>query len=119
MYEEGWARGGFSFIGGTFDDIMTNQQANDTAAEFVRSKIREIVKDPETCQKLLPFDHPFGSKRSLIDTNYFETYNRDNVHLVDLRRTLNTRQITPCGNTNVRAGHPDSTSSSSPLASMA
>ena len=96
IYEEGWARGGFSFIGGTFDDIMTNQQANDTAAEFVRSKIREIVEDPETCRKLLPFDHPFGSKRSLIDTNYFQTYNRKNVHLVDLRRTP-IHEITPSG----------------------
>ena len=96
VYEEGWARGGFSFIGGTFDDLMTNKQANDTAAKFVRSKIREIVKDPETCQKLMPLDHPFGSKRSLIDTNYFDTYNRKNVHLVDLRRT-SIRAITPTG----------------------
>ena len=56
-------------------------------AEFIRSKIRETVKDPETSQKLLPLDHPYGSKRALMDTNYFETYNRENVNLVDLRQT--------------------------------
>ena len=79
--------GGNDFIYGSFEDIMIDKEANDTASEFIRSKIREMVKDPETCQKLLPLDHPFGSKRALIDTNYFETYNRENVDLVDLRQT--------------------------------
>ena len=66
---------------------MTNKAANDTAADFIRAKIRETVNDPDTCRKLLPHDHPFGAKRALLDTSYFETYNRNNVHLVDLRRT--------------------------------
>ena len=56
--------------------------ANDTVSEFIRSKIREMVKDPETVEKLLPTDHPFGSKRTLIDTDYFDTYNRENVVVV-------------------------------------
>ena len=76
LYEEQWVKGGFDFIGGSFADLMTNKAANDTAADFIRAKIRETVNDPETCRKLLPHDHPFGAKRALLDTNYFETYNR-------------------------------------------
>ena len=95
-FEALWAKGGFSFLGGSFKDILTDRRANDTAAEFVRSKIREIVKDPETVEKLLPTDHPLGSKRNLIDTNYFETYNRENVELVDIRHSP-IQEITPRG----------------------
>ena len=68
----------------------------DTASEFIRQKIREIVNDPETAEKLLPRDHPFSSKRALIDTNYFDTYNRDNVDLVDIRH-FPIEEITPTG----------------------
>ena len=95
-YEAGWAEGGFRFLFGSFKDITTDRRANDTAAEFIRSKIREIVKDPETVEKLLPTDHPFASKRALIDTNYFDTYNRENVELVDIRHSP-IQEITPKG----------------------
>lgn len=95
-YEDLWAKGGTTFLYGTFNDIRTDRRANDTAAEFIRSKIREIVKDPEKREKLLPVDHPFGSKRTLIDTNYFETYNREDVELVDIRHSP-IREITPKG----------------------
>ena len=95
-YEAHWAKGGFGFIHGTFADIRTDIRANDTVAEFIRSKIREIVNDPETVEKLLPTDHPYGSKRALIDTNYFETYNRENVELVDIRHSP-IQEITPKG----------------------
>ena len=54
-------------------------------ADFIHEKIRAIVDDPETAEKLLPKDHPFATKRPPIDTNYFETYNRDNVRLQDIR----------------------------------
>ena len=84
IFEEGWQNGGFKFVFGSFSDLRTNLDANETAAEFIRDKIRETVTDPEVAEKLVPTDHPFGSKRTLIDTNYFETYNRDNVTLVDL-----------------------------------
>ncbi len=96
IYEEQWEKGGYEFSGGSFADLMTNRAANDTAADFIRNKIRQIVKDPETCRKLLPHDHPFGAKRGLLDTGYYATYNRDNVHLVDLRRTP-IHRITPNG----------------------
>ena len=95
-YEDLWAKGGTTFLYGTFNDIRTDRRANDTAAEFIRSKIRETVNDPETTEKLLPVDHPFGSKRTLIDTNYFETYNRENVELVDIRHSP-IEEITPKG----------------------
>ena len=96
FFEAGWAQGGNRFLGGSFKDISTDRRANDTMAEFVRSKIREIVKDPETAEKLMPTDHPFGSKRALIDTNYFDTYNRENVELVDIRHSP-IQEITPKG----------------------
>jgi cation diffusion facilitator CzcD-associated flavoprotein CzcO len=95
-FEAGWAEGGFKFLYGSFKDIVTDLRANATASEFIRSKIREIVKDPETAEKLLPTDHPFTSKRALIDTNYFETYNRANVTLVDIRHSP-IQEITPTG----------------------
>lgn len=96
IFEQGWAEGGFRFSGGSFNDLGLDKRANDTAAEFIRSKIRETVEDPETAEKLVPRDHPFGSKRTLIDTNYFETYNRDNVELVDIRHAP-IEEITPTG----------------------
>ena len=96
IYEKAWSVGGNDFVYGSFGDVMTNKDANDTAADFIRSKIRETVKDPDTVKKLLPLDHPYGSKRALMDTNYFETYNRENVYLVDLRRTP-IQEITPKG----------------------
>ena len=96
VYEAGWAQGGHNFLWGSFKDISTDRRANDTAAEFIRAKIRAIVKDPETAEKLLPTDHPLGSKRALIDTDYFETYNRDNVELVDIRHSP-IQEITPSG----------------------
>ena len=95
-YEAGWAEGGIRFLAGSFKDIATDRRANDTMAEFIRKKIREMVKDPETVEKLLPTDHPFGAKRALIDTDYFDTYNRDNVDLIDIRHSP-IQEITPNG----------------------
>jgi cation diffusion facilitator CzcD-associated flavoprotein CzcO len=95
-YEALWKKGGFNFLFGAYADIATDRRANDTAAEFIRGKIREIVDDPETAEKLVPRDHPFASKRALIDTNYFDTYNRDNVDLVDIRH-FPIEEITPTG----------------------
>src|SRR4051812_9210309 len=96
-YERLWAEeGGFKFIYGSYFDLLFNKDANDTAAEFIRAKIREIVKDPVVAEKLLPKDYPYGTKRPPIDTDYFETFNRPNVTLVDLRETPTT-EIVPNG----------------------
>jgi cation diffusion facilitator CzcD-associated flavoprotein CzcO len=95
LYEAAWETGGLRFRA-AFRDLLIDKAANDTAAEFIRAKIREIVKDPATAAKLSDFDHPYASKRPPIDTDYFETFNRDNVELVDLRASP-IEQITPRG----------------------
>jgi cyclohexanone monooxygenase len=95
IYEERWATGGTTFMA-AFNDLIFSQEANDTASNFVRGKIREIVKDPATAELLAPKNHPIGTKRICVDTRYFETYNRPNVHLVDVR-SAPIEEITPAG----------------------
>ena len=85
QYEDRWAQGGFTFLG-AFGDLLLDQKANDTAAEFVRNKIRETVHDPAVAEKLMPYS-VLGCKRLCIDTDYYETYNRSNVTLVDISET--------------------------------
>jgi len=83
-YENAWAKGGAAFLG-TYGDLLVDDGANKTARDFVHRKIREIVKDPKTADALLPDDHPLGTKRICVDTDYYATYNRPNVTLVNLR----------------------------------
>jgi cyclohexanone monooxygenase len=83
-YEERWQRGGLTFMS-VYNDLAMSRAANDTAAEFVRGKIAEIVADPEAAALLQPRSHPIGTKRICIDTDYFATFNRDNVTLVDIK----------------------------------
>jgi cyclohexanone monooxygenase len=83
-YEARWQRGGLTFMS-AYNNLALDQAANDTAANFVREKIAETVKDPETAKLLQPDSHPIGSKRICIDTDYFATFNRPNVTLVDIR----------------------------------
>jgi cation diffusion facilitator CzcD-associated flavoprotein CzcO len=85
IYEKAWDRGGLRFRA-SFKDILTDTKANDTASEFLRKKIHSIVKDPDVAERLTPRDHGFATKRPPIDTNYFETFNRENVVLVDLKK---------------------------------
>ncbi|GGO08009.1 cyclohexanone monooxygenase [Microbispora rosea subsp. aerata] len=95
VFEENWQKGnGFRFMFGTFSDIATNPEANQAAAEFIRSKIREIVKDPETARKLTPTD--FYAKRPICNPDYYETFNRDNVTLVSIKETP-IKELTPKG----------------------
>ena len=96
IYEQLWQDGGFKFLWGSFNDLLIDKEANDTAADFIRSKIRETVENPEVAEMLLPTDHPYGTKRPPIDTDYFETFNRDNVKLVDLRKSPIV-EVTPRG----------------------
>ncbi len=85
LFDSLWEYGGFKFLLSSYSDLILDKEANETAAEFVRGKIREIVKDPATAAKLSPYTHPIGTKRPPIDTDYYETFNRDNVTLVDIR----------------------------------
>ncbi|WP_027584287.1 NAD(P)/FAD-dependent oxidoreductase [Bradyrhizobium sp. Ai1a-2] len=83
-YEARWQRGGLTFMS-AYNNLALDQAANDTAANFVREKIAETVKDPETANLLQPNSHPIGSKRICVDTDYFATFNRPNVTLVDIK----------------------------------
>jgi cyclohexanone monooxygenase len=82
-YETRWRQGGLA-MGGAFADLLVVPEANDTAVGFAHNKIREKVDDPDLAERLLPTGYPLGSKRICLDTNYFETYNRKNVTLVDV-----------------------------------
>jgi len=84
-YERRWEQGGLPFLG-AYTDLLIDKTANDTAAEFLREKLSEIVEDPETARRLMP-DQVVGCKRLCVDTGYWATFNRPNVHLVDLRET--------------------------------
>jgi cation diffusion facilitator CzcD-associated flavoprotein CzcO len=94
-YEELWGKGGFALLA-AFADLLTSQEANDTAAEFVRAKIRATVHDPDVADALAPRAYPIGTKRLCVDTGYYETFNRGDVTLVDLRRSP-MEEITPRG----------------------
>ena len=84
-YESKWGTGGnISFLY-AYNDLLVNRDSNETASEFVREKIRSIVRDPKVAERLLPNDHPIGTKRLCLDNGYFETYNRPNVTLVDVK----------------------------------
>ncbi|UGT55222.1 flavin-containing monooxygenase [Nocardia asteroides] len=84
-YEAAYERSGFQGVGGEFADLLFDVEANRTASEFIHDKIREIVRDPATAERLVPKYHPLGAKRSVFGTGYYETYNRPNVSLVSLR----------------------------------
>jgi cyclohexanone monooxygenase len=94
-YEARWNYGGLGMMG-SFADLLYNKQANDTAAEFLRAKIRGIVHDPALAEKLVPRDFPVATKRLCVDTGYYATFNRDNVTLVELRKTP-IEEVTPTG----------------------
>lgn len=94
-YERAW-RLGSSGIQGLFNDVLVDPNANATLSEFVRAQIRRIVKDPDLAERLSPHDHPCGAKRMCLDSDYYETFNRENVKLVDVRTTPIER-ITPGG----------------------
>jgi cyclohexanone monooxygenase len=85
IYKQKWGTGGnISFLY-AYHDLLVNEESNETASEFVRNKIRDIVRDPKVAALLLPNDHPIGTKRLCLDNGYFETFNRENVTLVDVR----------------------------------
>jgi len=84
QFEARWREGGFNFQY-AFADLMESAEANELAAEFVRKKIRATVRDPRVAELLCPKGHPLGTKRLCVDTNYYETFNRDNVSLVDIK----------------------------------
>jgi len=86
-FTDGWESGILPGMLFQFADLQVEQASNDEISEYIRDRIRATVNDEQTAQDLLPTDYPYGTKRPCIDTNYYETFNRDNVSLVNLRRT--------------------------------
>jgi cation diffusion facilitator CzcD-associated flavoprotein CzcO len=96
---------GFAIWLQNFREIFTDEEANAEFSEYIAERIRQRVDDPEVAEKLIPHDHGFGVQRVPMETHYFEAYNRDNVHLVDISENPITR-ITPTG-IETTAGHYD------------
>ena len=95
IFEKAWQDGnGFRFMFWTFGDITVNEEANKVAADFIKRKICETVKDPEKARKLCPTE--FYARRPLCDTGYYEQFNRDNVDVIDIK-TNPIVEFTPDG----------------------
>lgn len=100
IFEGKWNEGGFHFANECFNDLATNHEASELASEFIRSKIREIVKDPATAELLCPKNYSFNGKRVPTGHGYYDAFNLEHVHLVDTASTPITA-VTPNG---VRVG---------------
>ena len=100
-FDRMWDKGGFAFWLGNYQDMLSNQEANELCAEYLKRKIRSTVKDPAVAERLIPKGYAYGTKRQPLDTNYFETFNKDNVLLVDAKTDGAIEEITEKG---IRAG---------------
>lgn len=94
-YTARWKKGGTGFLG-AFSDLRIRRESNETAAEFVRARIRETLRDPAVAEALMPRTYPLGTRRLCVDTHYYETFNRDNVTLVDVKKSP-IEELTPRG----------------------
>jgi cyclohexanone monooxygenase len=100
-FDKMWDTGGFAFWLANYQDMFFSKEANDVIADYLRRKIRSTVNDPAIAEKLTPKTYPYGTKRQPLDTNYFETFNKKNVVLVDASADGPIEEITPKG---IRAG---------------
>ena len=100
-FDRMWDAGGFAFWLGNYQDMFFNQEANDLCADYIKRKIRMTVKDPAVAERLIPKGYAYGTKRQPLDTNYYETFNKDNVLLVDASTDGPIEEVTPKG---IRAG---------------
>ncbi len=100
-FDRMWNDGGFAFWLGNYQDMFFNQESNDLCADYIKRKIRKTVKDPVLAEKLIPKGYAYGTKRQPLDTNYYETFNKDNVLLIDASSDGPIEEITEKG---VRAG---------------
>ena len=87
FWDELYETPGFAILAGNFAEVYSDQAANDELSAYIAKRIRQRVQDPAIAEQLIPKDHGFGMQRLPLETNYFEAYNRDNVHLVDLLET--------------------------------
>jgi cation diffusion facilitator CzcD-associated flavoprotein CzcO len=100
-FDRMWDAGGFAFWLANYQDMFFSEEANDLCADYIRRKIRSTVKDPAVAERLIPKGHPYGTKRQPLDTNYYETFNKQNVLLVDAKTDGGIEEITEKG---IRAG---------------
>ena len=100
-FDRMWDEGGFAFWLANYQDMFFSQEANELCADYIRRKIRATVSDPVVAEKLMPHGHSYGTKRQPLDTNYYETFNKHNVLLVDARTDGAIEEITSKG---IRAG---------------
>jgi cyclohexanone monooxygenase len=103
-FDRMWDTGGFAFWLANYQDMFFSKEANDHIADYLKRKIRSTVNDPVVAEKLTPKTYPYGTKRQPLDTNYFETFNKKNVLLVDANTDGPIEEITPNG---IRAGGKD------------
>ena len=96
IFEDLYNESGYGIWLSSFRDLLLSRESNQFLANFVAKKIRERVKDPIVAEKLIPVDHPFGAKRVPMETNYYESYNQDNVHLVDIK-SIPIKEFTETG----------------------
>ncbi|KAJ5786200.1 uncharacterized protein N7503_011412 [Penicillium pulvis] len=104
LWEEVYAKPGFAKWLGVFSDTYTNREANKLYSDFIANKIRARINDPEVADSLIPKTHGFGTRRVPLESGYFESYNRPNVHLVDLQKTP-VEKITETGITTTDGTH--------------
>jgi cyclohexanone monooxygenase len=100
-FDRMWDGGGFSFWLANYQDMFFSKEANDLIADYLKRKIHSTVNDPVVAEKLTPKSYPYGTKRQPLDTNYFETFNKKNVLLVDAATDGPIEEITAKG---IRAG---------------
>src|SRR6202046_4996245 len=100
-FDRMWDSGGFAFWLANYLDMFFSKEGNDIIADYLKRKIRSTVNDPVVADKLTPKNYPYGTKRQPLDTNYFETFNKKNVLLVDASTDGPIEEITPNG---IRAG---------------
>jgi cation diffusion facilitator CzcD-associated flavoprotein CzcO len=105
FWEKLYGEPGFGIWMGNFRDILTNEEANAAMSAYIAKKIRQRVKDPKVADKLIPKDHGFGTRRVPLESGYFETYNRDNVTLIDTLVDEPIECITPLGIKTTRQEH--------------
>ena len=96
-FDKKWDAGGFAFWLANYQDMFFDQKANDVCADYIKRKIRKTVKDPVVAEKLIPKGYAYGTKRQPLDTNYYETFNKDNVLLVDAKTDGAIEEITEKG----------------------
>jgi cation diffusion facilitator CzcD-associated flavoprotein CzcO len=100
-FDRMWDGGGFAFWIANYQDLLLSEEANDMIADYLKRKIRQTVRDPAVAEKLIPKSYPYGTKRVPLDSNYFDTFNKPNVLLVDAKTDGTIEEITPKG---IRAG---------------